>query len=71
MKRACKENADEALSILRRNMNRLSADDYDRLYYFLRACRARLPWWNTVAKDLDKKAGRRRATKVSASAPSS
>ena len=58
MKRACKENADEALDILRRNVGRLSANDYDRLFYFLKACRNRLPWWKTVAKDLEKKARR-------------
>jgi hypothetical protein len=57
--RATKQAADEAMLVLCANRNRLLPEHYDRLWYFIKACRARLPSADAVARDAEKKAARK------------
>jgi hypothetical protein len=50
--------AEAMLLLVHRNCHRLSTEDYDRLYSFLKACKARLPRQATVLRDAEKKSTR-------------
>ena len=55
---ATKEMAEHMLQVLARNHHKLSAGDFDVLFTFLQATKARLPSQETIALDLEKKARR-------------
>jgi hypothetical protein len=57
-----KEWCDMMLSVLHRNGPRLPADDYNRLYRFLKTCRGRLPTQAAIERDAERVRHRRKAT---------